>query len=269
MRRPRGFTLIELLVVIAIIALLIGILLPALRSARESARRAKCLSNQRQIGLALQMYAEAFKEYIPRESGRSQPPAFSTIAAMFDPPWPYVLRPFCDTKYTYISPSIDMNSGVGDQFLGMEVYRDPSRPKDLHNIHYVNNGLSFSAPNVVNATYAKRPTKLTRIRFPHDTLYLTCYTDDPNHAQGSLLGNFGVNDWSTAVFYDMGWAGNVIGAPGPTTSSQRVAPKRHGNGTNGVFLDGHAVGVKSDVIVTLSRWDDKDYRPNIPPAPYP
>lgn len=58
--RPRsrvGFTLIELLVVISIIALLIAILLPALQSAREAARQVACLSNQRQIGLMYNYYA--------------------------------------------------------------------------------------------------------------------------------------------------------------------------------------------------------------------
>lgn len=53
----RGFTVAELLVVVAILGLLAGLLLPALASAKERARRIGCVSNLRQLGIALQMYA--------------------------------------------------------------------------------------------------------------------------------------------------------------------------------------------------------------------
>lgn len=61
----RGFTLIELLVVIAIIAILAAILFPVFQRAKESAKRTTCLSNQRQMGVALLMYMGDWDEHLP------------------------------------------------------------------------------------------------------------------------------------------------------------------------------------------------------------
>ncbi len=255
-----AFTLIELLVVIAIIALLIAILLPGLGKARIVARQVACLSNQKQIGLALTLYAEDHKEVIPRESGFSESPPNPN--GQLNPPWAYVLRPYLDDKTSSGGSVRDPGGGLGDLYSYAEYYKDPGRLRDRHEIHYVNNGISFRAPGQVNSI-AKKPTPMNRFPRPWDTLYLACFTDDPSNVHSNFWYSAGATNHSVAVPYDMHHAENVTGSnPFSPQYSQRIAPKRHWNGANGVFLDGHAELVKTEEIIKLDRWDDGDYRPN-------
>jgi len=90
----RGFTLIELLVVIAIIAILAAILFPVFAKAREKARQASCLSNAKQLALAIMQYAQDFDEVYP--------PAYCVFPTVV---WPQLLQPYAKSTQITSCPS--------------------------------------------------------------------------------------------------------------------------------------------------------------------
>jgi prepilin-type N-terminal cleavage/methylation domain-containing protein/prepilin-type processing-associated H-X9-DG protein len=121
-RPDRGFTLIELLVVIAIIAILIGLLLPAVQAAREAARRAQCVNNLKQLGLANANYESAHAAY----PAMSLPGNFGPAMTWFGDFSAFVkLLPFYEQGPLY--NSLNYNCGQYISFFQMSIpYSDPS-----------------------------------------------------------------------------------------------------------------------------------------------
>ncbi len=131
--RRRGFTLIELLVVIAIIGILAAMVFPVFARARESARKAVCLSNVKNIALAIQMYLADNNDTLPPEEHRQEvfdyfqtgpgggmedeevEPGECDIGTVANPylRWPVVLDEYIKNRDVWRCPSAKMESVAG------------------------------------------------------------------------------------------------------------------------------------------------------------
>src|SRR2546428_7055140 len=107
--RKRAFTLIELLVVIAIIAILAAILFPVFAQARDRARMSACVSNMRQIGSGLMMYAQDYDETFPYTFFTEKEPIYV---------WKNAVRPYIKSVDVLMCPSNPWShSNPGAQYL--------------------------------------------------------------------------------------------------------------------------------------------------------
>jgi len=143
---PRGgFTLIELLVVISIIAVLAALILPAVQNAREAARRAECMSNMRQIGLAFQNRASStpkFPSYgVYYNNGSSLEPRYSWCVELLAP----LGRQDISDRWNNSIP-FNMGENLGLSSLSVKIFTCPTDTT----AYTLDGGLSFA----VNAGYS-------------------------------------------------------------------------------------------------------------------
>lgn len=222
-QRRTGFTLIELLVVIAIIAILAAILFPVFAKAREKARQAACMSNQKQIGLAWLQYAQDNDETVVPSTamGTSAAPNFS---------WPVCINPYTKSLQILSCPSdgghnlsytynIMASRAVGPGSAG-------SPPRTLAGFDLVAQvpilldavGIAYTAPAGTDNSKVNQAL----LFFTNPGVYPS--TGSP---QGSIAGrqlSDPVNLATSTLVYSAG---------------ALVTPNRHVLGANYLFADGH------------------------------
>jgi prepilin-type N-terminal cleavage/methylation domain-containing protein/prepilin-type processing-associated H-X9-DG protein len=268
----RAFTLIELLVVIAIIAILASLLLPALAAAKKRAQLTNCISNLRQWGLGLQVYAGDSGDAIPRDGtdanatyityGATSPPNAGTPNdpyAWFNtlPPLvgdnslsyysaqtgPYQKRypfPANDIGKIWICPSIQVSASDSFMSGGQYGFFCYMMNIDLKLNSSIKNGVignSFSYPNM---------PKLSSLRNPSATVLLTEATFSPTI------------DVTT-------WAGTKV-PPTPAQNGTFPASRwnyfswRHNRSGTLVFIDGHAASFRWDYVYNTHPVSGHDSR---------
>lgn len=191
----RAFTLVELLVVIAVVAILAAVLLPALSRAKESARRAACASNLRQIILAALMYADEQEDRFPAQPGGD---GLAMRAAGGDGTNYYdLLIPYVNHPRVWLCPSAQSEPGG---LMGFH----------MNGLIITTNGLKAAAIAEVSQTLLIAETGYRKL---YDLAYLrpdqagNYLYDRPqrNHFGGS---NAGFVDGHVRWYHDTAWTSN-------------------------------------------------------------
>ncbi|NLC56160.1 MAG: DUF1559 domain-containing protein [Armatimonadetes bacterium] len=223
MRRRDGFTLIELLVVIAIIAILAAILFPVFARARENARKANCLSNEKQIALGVMMYVQDYDEIFPpngngpSDSGGCCLPNYADPAVIAAGKIAWILRvaPYIKNAGVWRCPSAigawtaGTGTGTGDYPLAT---------------NYVANGMSFGKA-------------LARIQEPARAVFLVEWSACEPNAYARPCKNAADAGCAGGLPYNSvlsHWGTNHGGTSGGTTGTLEDGLY------NAIFCDGHA-----------------------------
>jgi prepilin-type N-terminal cleavage/methylation domain-containing protein/prepilin-type processing-associated H-X9-DG protein len=229
-RLTRGFTLIELLVVIAIIAILAAILFPVFAQAREKARQTSCLSNHRQIGTALMIYAQDYDEMFV--------PLYTSVrdgATLRNPLWPHMLHPYVKTGNVFREPSNWTRTP----------YEAADHPANWQKDIITNWHEGFFTAMGRNACVPDFGFSMAQVSRPADSIAM-CDTR-LQYPKPNPLDNFG---------YYLVWYLSTLGPDKACKGTQAgvgnygIPAYWHNGGGTVTFFDGHAKWLKEDTLRT-------------------
>jgi prepilin-type N-terminal cleavage/methylation domain-containing protein len=226
-RQRSGFTLIELLVVIAIIAILAAILFPVFAQARESARQSTCLSHGKQIGLAMQMYAQDYDERCPPVGSAIEPGTLLDGVKRNGQPfngWSLVMLPYIKSRDLFLCPSMPrvfQGSGACSKFNGQPITNNYSYNWFL--------GADGSYGRAGDGDYGSSPDKSHR----WDTPIGLAQISRPANTIAFLHSN-------SVPPYGATWGCTYVTIETPDFINKIRMRVMHKDGDNLVFADGHS-----------------------------